>query len=423
MPVINNNDETQRRREQGDPSKPVGTRTFDKTTHLPPSILTVKTHKESMNMNTVRSNSRLKRIDPNSGLRNEWNESNQSAATTFKPSGQKKKSASFLRYDSVTIREYAFIPGDNPSVSKGVPLTIDWDHQWEKTFDLDAYENGRKPRHQIEMKIPAEIRSELLRKNGHSWKDIQASIKMANIARRQRTKTIERLPSEKIDEKLEKIARGVKNIFKEKKKKSETKGGHSVPDIDQNSSKRKDDIDISLSKSSNKYDLTLPGLEETEQMQHKQSLLFLLSDDLSECQSLDDHSGISAANSSNGQNAFITSSNRSDPSNDTSSTEESLTISDNDISNDSLREDLQGSMGATGNVKISPRFHSSVRNNSSASGYKKTRKVVTILEHGSEYNSEESDKDVEIDTCCGGAFGRAGKILQTRRMRRNNDDF
>jgi hypothetical protein len=128
-----------------------------------------------------------------------------------------QSTSSILIFHTVTIREYSIIPGDNPSVSKGVPLTIDWDHQWERTCDLDAYEkNKQAPRRQIEMKMPPEIRSELLRKNGHSWKDIQASIKMANIARRQRTKTIESHAS-KANLGLGKIAKRMRSALFPKK--------------------------------------------------------------------------------------------------------------------------------------------------------------------------------------------------------------
>lgn len=426
-----------RRSEQADSSskKETGTKHSHETNQLP-SILTVKTHQESIAMQYAKNkNTNLKRRVPNAGgLGNKMDTSVQDA-TTLK-SSPKQKSASFVKYNSVTIREYSIIPGDNPSVSKGVPLAIDWDHQWERTFDLDAYEKGRKPRHQIEMKVPAELRSELLRKNGHSWKDIQASIKMANIARRQRTKTIERLPSDKIDEKLEKIARGVKNIFKEKKKKPDTKSGKEKKNDDisgisncaqvhdeEINSKRKDDIDISLSKSAKNYDLSSLGSESRGKKQpNKQDLVCILSEDLSECQSMDEQSGISLGTSSvmemkdHDQNANVTSSDRSDPSNDTSSTE------DIDVSNHSLLVEL--SQDVDKNMKSIPWFHSSMKTSKKVSDRehkKKSRKntPLKMLEYGSEYNSEESEKDVEIDVCCGGAFGRAGKLLQASRVKQD----
>jgi hypothetical protein len=208
-------------------------------TNTPRCIMTVRTQSESMESShadgeSSRSQIRKKRRKMNRKLRKDiLRMSITTGSSSFTPGVQSTMSKqsvtslfeqqelepkSILRYDSVTIREYAFIPGDNPSVSKGVPLTIDWDYQWEKTFDLDAYEKNKKtPRRQIEMKIPAEIRSELLRKNGHSWKDIQASIKMANIARRQRTRTIETYNASKTNIGLKNIARRMRCTFFQKR--------------------------------------------------------------------------------------------------------------------------------------------------------------------------------------------------------------
>lgn len=379
-------------------------------------ILTVKTHEESIRRHGLnQSSTNLKRnivnpkstaVDTSSSKKDHRSCSNMT---------REKSVSTSLRYKSVTIREYAFIPGDNPSVSKGVPLTIDWDHQWEGTFDLDAYEHGRKPRHQIEMKIPAELRSELLRNNGHSWKDIQASIKAANIARRLRTKTIERLPSEKIDEKLEKMARGVKSIFRDKRHSKPSTGYDqkksqanktSVRDESSSHSDKKDDLDVSWSNSAKQYDLSPSSLDLEEQVS--------LSEDLSDCPSVDDPSDMSFSSLISGlkETNFntVTHSDRSDPSNDTSSTEESLIMSDsNDTSNhnhfipenrmkSSFRQAKNRGVDGNGDMKNTT-----------------IRKVVTFLEYGHEFNPDEGEKDDDVDVCCGGSFlGRAGKLLQMR---------
>ena len=169
-----------------------------------------------------------------------------------------------LAYNSVTVREYPMVPGDNPAVTRGVPLSIDWEHQWEESFLLDTYEAQKTPRSQLEMRVPAEVRSQLLRQNGHSWKDIQACIKIANITRRQRMKTIERLPSEKIDENIERFAKGFKNMFKGKKKDKinkesfKSRRGKRLPES------KKNEKDVSWSKSARGYDLSLEPVEKDE---------------------------------------------------------------------------------------------------------------------------------------------------------------
>lgn len=48
-------------------------------------------------------------------------------------------------FDDVHIREHAFILGDNPAVSKGAPLTIDWESHREDVVDIDVFEHCRAP--------------------------------------------------------------------------------------------------------------------------------------------------------------------------------------------------------------------------------------------------------------------------------------
>jgi hypothetical protein len=48
-------------------------------------------------------------------------------------------------FDDVHIREYGFILGDNPSVSKGAPLQIDWEYHNEDVIDVDIFEHCRAP--------------------------------------------------------------------------------------------------------------------------------------------------------------------------------------------------------------------------------------------------------------------------------------
>ena len=169
-----------------------------------------------------------------------------------------------LAYNSVTVREYPMVPGDNPAVSRGVPLSIDWEHQWEGSFLLDTYEAQKVPRSQLEMRVPAEVRSQLLCQNGHSWKDIQACIKIANITRRQRMKTIERLPSEKIDKNIERLAKGLKNMFKGKKKDKINKERFKTRRAKPLPESKKNEIYVSWSKSASGYDLSLEPVEKDE---------------------------------------------------------------------------------------------------------------------------------------------------------------
>lgn len=52
----------------------------------------------------------------------------------------KKKSVTF---GSVSVREYAIVLGDNPSVSRGAPISLGWDYFSTSMIDLDEYEIER----------------------------------------------------------------------------------------------------------------------------------------------------------------------------------------------------------------------------------------------------------------------------------------
>lgn len=52
-----------------------------------------------------------------------------------------------VRFGSTTVRTYPMILGDHPGgVSTGPPLTLDWEHLEEITFDLNEYERKKQQR-------------------------------------------------------------------------------------------------------------------------------------------------------------------------------------------------------------------------------------------------------------------------------------
>ena len=46
-----------------------------------------------------------------------------------------------VKFSSVKIREYPMIPGDNPSVSNGPPLTMDWTASKTFSVTIDRFED------------------------------------------------------------------------------------------------------------------------------------------------------------------------------------------------------------------------------------------------------------------------------------------
>ena len=57
-------------------------------------------------------------------------------------------------FDSIYVREFPIILGDNPSAAEGVPITIDWKHQKEVILDVEYFELYRpERRRKKELKI------------------------------------------------------------------------------------------------------------------------------------------------------------------------------------------------------------------------------------------------------------------------------
>ena len=79
----------------------------------------------------------------------------------------KKKS---VRFSTLEIRTYPITLGDNPSVSSGPPLTLDWNYTTVHTVAVSAYETERPPssrRRPSQMVMPTSLRIELLTEDAH----------------------------------------------------------------------------------------------------------------------------------------------------------------------------------------------------------------------------------------------------------------
>jgi len=50
-----------------------------------------------------------------------------------------------ITFDKVEVRNYSRDIGDNPSVSIGVPVTLDWGYDQEESIRLTEYEKHRTP--------------------------------------------------------------------------------------------------------------------------------------------------------------------------------------------------------------------------------------------------------------------------------------
>ena len=126
-----------------------------------------------------------------------------------------KKKEFRVKFDKVSFREYPICLGNNPSVSRGAPLTIDWEPMTHVDFDLVEFHDCKMPaRGQAEMFLPKEERHRLVKSAGHSRKEIMKMVKDVNVSRLNRKKTIANLKYFRVQMKLESFKRKLSKIFK-----------------------------------------------------------------------------------------------------------------------------------------------------------------------------------------------------------------
>jgi hypothetical protein len=80
------------------------------------------------------------------------------------------KKSKAVGFSEVRVHTHKTILGDNPSVSQGLPVTMDWDVQESCHFNLDDYEKETEGsrQQQWQKRMPAQSRKELLLQHGHS---------------------------------------------------------------------------------------------------------------------------------------------------------------------------------------------------------------------------------------------------------------
>lgn len=124
------------------------------------SILVVKTHEESIR------NQGLGSDDSTLSSRMLSRLNSESAHLSENPK---------VTHSTVSVRTFRQIPGDNPAVTFGVPLSLDWKHIDEDRFEIDQYEEAKPPKRE-DLKIPSNERMQILVKNGHKMKEIKKAM-------------------------------------------------------------------------------------------------------------------------------------------------------------------------------------------------------------------------------------------------------
>ena len=134
------------------------------------------------------------------------------ATTTVTSSEVKKSPKKAVQFSTLEIRTYPLTLGDNPSVSSGPPLTLDWSHEMTHTFSVDAYESQLAPpddrRPLAAMARPASLRVAILCDDARiGLRTVQAAIREVEAVKRQRRRTVESLDRNPVSRLLRRAAR------------------------------------------------------------------------------------------------------------------------------------------------------------------------------------------------------------------------
>jgi len=118
-----------------------------------------------------------------------------------------------VSFDTIAIREYDQTIGDNPSVSYGPPISLDWSYSSEINVDLEDYETDRPPRRSLRaMRTNYYHRKHILSLYGHSEDELKETKRMINKAKTQRFVTKYFLPVMKVEDAITSAGRKAKRI-------------------------------------------------------------------------------------------------------------------------------------------------------------------------------------------------------------------
>lgn len=182
-------------------------------------IMTVRTLQESLNESKITKLYRKRRRATLQLMHSRKNVLNETESRD--DSGRYQMS---IQFDRISIREYRVVCGDNPSVSTGPPVQLDWANIDHYNGSVDEFEDirGGQRRVQTEMRLPETLRWQMLQHFGHSKEEIEECTKKASISKRQRFQTMatsEAFPA--LEENIERLTRMFSSPFRRKQKRAE----------------------------------------------------------------------------------------------------------------------------------------------------------------------------------------------------------
>lgn len=119
-------------------------------------------------------------------------------------------------FDSVSIRSYQQTIGDNPSVSYGPPIQLDWEYEQHDELDIDEYEfkRGISRRTLRQLAITYYQRKAILSRNyGFTEEELKRAKKDANKIKIRRGLTNYFLPMMPVENAIESAGRKAKRLI------------------------------------------------------------------------------------------------------------------------------------------------------------------------------------------------------------------
>jgi hypothetical protein len=121
-----------------------------------------------------------------------------------------------VNFATVEFREYARTLSDNPSTSSGAPIGIGWryDPKDTTTVDLDLFERSREGirRDKGQLLIPRDLRERMLREAGFSSREILEAVRKVQMAKKQRSVSLQQLKFGAIIEMVESLTHVVRSF-------------------------------------------------------------------------------------------------------------------------------------------------------------------------------------------------------------------
>jgi hypothetical protein len=137
--------------------------------------------------------------------------------------GRRKQRRPTVTFDSIQIREYNQTVGDNPSVSIGPPICLDWDFEELEPISVNDYEDHRGLRRTMRQMMMSfhQRRKVLMWLYGFSEQQVEEATHQVNQSKRQRAMTQALLPCQMLEELLQSAQRKAKR-FQERRKSTTT---------------------------------------------------------------------------------------------------------------------------------------------------------------------------------------------------------